>query len=160
MLIFIWVLIIILILVSLIGIIVPMVPDIFLLWLAFLLSYFTGAFAELSIYFWLVLIVITVLNLFSDLAGNIFLGKRFNISRAGKIGYFLGFIIGLIFLGPLGVIIGPFIIVFIITLIQKKDIKKAINSIKALLLIMVSSMFFRLFLQLIMIFWFFWSILY
>lgn len=54
--------------------------------------------------------------------------KKFGGSKAGIIGTTLGLIIGLIFLGPFGIIIGPFAGAYIGELINKSDSKTALRA--------------------------------
>ncbi|GAA0738676.1 hypothetical protein GCM10009431_06830 [Gaetbulibacter jejuensis] len=54
--------------------------------------------------------------------------KRFGGSKAGMIGTTIGLIIGLIFLGPFGIIIGPFFGALIGELINKSEFDKAVKA--------------------------------
>jgi len=54
--------------------------------------------------------------------------KKFGGSKAGIIGTTLGLIIGLIFLGPFGIIIGPFAGAYIGELINKSNSKTALRA--------------------------------
>ena len=54
--------------------------------------------------------------------------KRFGGTKAGMIGTTLGLIIGLIFLGPFGIIIGPFFGALIGELLNKSKVDKAVKA--------------------------------
>jgi hypothetical protein len=54
--------------------------------------------------------------------------KRFGGSKAGIIGTSIGLIFGLIFLGPFGIIIGPFLGAFIGEILNKTKFNKAVKA--------------------------------
>lgn len=95
---------------GIIGVLLPMVPGgVPLVWLgAVLFSYATGftliSWAWLSALF--VLAAITVLiDIFAPILG----AKKFKASRAGILGSFAGLLLGILILGPIGIILGPFL---------------------------------------------------
>ena len=99
---------IILILVGLLGCILPIIPGPPLSFLGLLILHFTD-FAEYTTNFLLILafiaIIVTVLDYIVPIWGT----KKFGGSKAGMWGATIGMIIGIIFLGPLGLILGPLV---------------------------------------------------
>ena len=69
--------------------------------------------------------------------------KRFGGSRAGIIGTSIGLIIGLIFLGPFGIIIGPFLGALFGELINKSEFNKAFKAAFGSFLGFIASTFIK-----------------
>ena len=99
---------IILIIVGLLGCILPIIPGPPLSFLGLLILHFTD-FAEYTTNFLLIVafiaIVVTVLDYIVPIWGT----KKFGGTKAGMWGATIGMIIGMIFLGPLGLILGPLV---------------------------------------------------
>lgn len=92
--------------VGLIGTVVPVLPGAPLAWAGLLLTYFSR-YTNMSI---LALVLTGILALFVSIADNVFpsvMTKKSGGSRAGTIGSVVGLILGF-FVGPVGVILGPF----------------------------------------------------
>ncbi len=101
---------IILILVGLLGCILPIIPGPPISFLGILVLHFTKfGESEYSTNFLLILafvaIIVTVLDYIVPIWGT----KKFGGSKAGMWGATIGMIIGMIFLGPLGLILGPLV---------------------------------------------------
>ena len=92
---------------GIVGSFIPVIPGPPLSWVGLLVLHLTQA-VTLSTTFlvvtFIIAIGIAILDYFIPAMGT----KRFGGSRAGAIGTTVGLIIGLIFLGPIGLIIGPF----------------------------------------------------
>ncbi len=99
---------IILILVGLIGCVLPIIPGPPLSFLGILTLHFTK-FAEYSTNFLLILAFIAILVTVLDYIVPIWGTKKFGGTKAGMWGAAIGMIIGMIFLGPLGLILGPLV---------------------------------------------------
>ena len=150
----IWIIIILLFIASLVGVVVPVLPDTILLWAAFLLSRIWGNFPAFPLSFWVGMIFITLFILGSDFISNAVFTKKYGASRWGIIGALAGIILGMIFLGPIGIILGPFILVFIITYLENQDQAQAFRSAWGTVLAFFSSIAVKFTLQLVMIVWF------
>ncbi len=149
-----WTGIIILFAASLIGIIVPVVPEMVLLWSGLLLARF-GLNLILPVSFWLGMILISVLVIGSDLFSNIYFVKKYGGSKWAVLGVLVGLIPGMIFLGPAGIFVGPFFMVFIIGLVEGKEINAALKNALGVLTGFFSSTVIKVILELVMIIWFF-----
>ena len=69
-------------------------------------------------------IAIWILDYFIPAIGT----KKFGGSRAGMIGTTIGLLIGIFFLGPFGIIIGPFLGALVGELLNKTDSNKAVKA--------------------------------
>lgn len=99
---------IILIIVGLLGCILPIIPGPPLSFLGILVLHFTH-FAEFSTNFLVILALIATLVTILDYIVPIWGTKKFGGTKAGMWGATIGMIIGMIFLGPFGLILGPFV---------------------------------------------------
>ena len=112
---------------GIIGSFLPILPGPLTSWFGLLIFHLTDAVAMN----WTFLIITLVIALAIWLLDYIIpaIGtKKFGGSKAGMIGTTLGLIVGLIFLGPFGIIIGPFVGAYIGELINKSDSKTALKA--------------------------------
>jgi len=114
-------------LIGFLGAVLPVIPGPILSWVGILILHFTE-YAEYSTTFLVVsaiiVIAITVLDYLIPIWGT----KKFGGTKAGVTGSTVGLIVGL-FLGPVGIILGPFFGALIGELIANKDdFSKAIKS--------------------------------
>lgn len=114
----------ILLILGLIGCVIPAIPGPPLSFLSMLLLEYThwGNFdSDLLWTFGLIAVVVTVLDYIVPIWGT----KKFGGSKAGIWGASIGLVIGL-FLGPLGIVFGPFAGAFVGELTQNTDTNKAL----------------------------------
>ncbi|MEM9052147.1 MAG: DUF456 domain-containing protein [Bacteroidota bacterium] len=109
------------------GAVLPVIPGPILSWVGILVLHFTS-FAEYSTSFLVVsaviVIAITVLDYFIPIWGT----KKFGGTKAGVTGSTIGLVVGL-FLGPVGIILGPFAGALVGELLANKDdFSKALKS--------------------------------
>lgn len=150
-----WILIYILFGVSLVGVVLPVVPDTIPLWGGILLYRFILSPAPLPLMFWIGMVVLSGVIILADyLTGAIFV-KRYGGSRLAVIAAIIGIIIGISLLGPVGIIIGPFVTVYIVGLIEKKSSEKALKVAFGTIVGFFSSAVVKLLLQSLMLIWFF-----
>ncbi len=118
-----------LILVGFIGSALPVIPGPPLSWLGYLMLRWTGYVADNENYdtaLWIMLffvILVTVLDYVVPVWGT----KKWGGSRAGMIGATAGLIVGL-FLGPLGIVLGPFAGAFLGELVTGKKERDALRA--------------------------------
>jgi uncharacterized protein YqgC (DUF456 family) len=103
---FLLVLAILLIITGLLGCVLPVLPGPPFSFLGLLLIHFTR-FADFSITFLVIAAVIAVIVTILDYIVPIWGTKKFGGTKAGMWGATIGLIIGMVFLGPLGMILGP-----------------------------------------------------
>ncbi len=114
--------------IGIIGSFLPVLPGPFTSWIGLLLLYFTSVIPHDWVFIGItfgVAIAVWVLDYLVPVWGT----KRFGGTKYGMIGSSVGLIIGLLFLGPFGIIIGPFAGAFIGELLQNsEDVSKALKA--------------------------------
>ena len=115
-----------LMLTGIVGCLVPVLPGPPLSYLGLVVIHFTR-FADVSQKLFIILGVIAVVVTVLDYIVPIWGTRHFGGSKYGARGATVGLIIGL-FLGPPGIIIGPFIGAFVGELIFKDDVKYALKA--------------------------------
>ncbi|MGM8365395.1 DUF456 domain-containing protein [Virgibacillus sp. W0181] len=149
-----WFIIIVLFILSFVGIIFPLIPAALVLWIGFLLYHFFINGEQLTLIFWIAMGVWTILLIGSDIIANSYFVKRFGGSKWGERGAVIAVIIGSFIVPPFGILIVPFITVFIIEMIQRHDLKEAMLAAVGSLIAFLSGAFAKIIIQLIMIIWF------
>jgi len=149
-----WIIIIIFFILALLGILIPMLPDILLLWAGILTAKFALG-TILPPFFWWVLIFATIFFLSSDFITNTYFIKKHGGSKWAVLSVLTGIILGLLFLGPAGVIIGPVIAVFLVGILEGKSGKTAIKGVQVVIFSLLSSVILKIVLMVLLIIWFF-----
>ncbi|HOB83603.1 MAG TPA: DUF456 domain-containing protein, partial [Bacteroidales bacterium] len=116
----------ILMLIGIIGCLVPVLPGPPLSYLGLILLHISR-FAQFSKSILITLAIVTVVVTIVDYVVPIWGTKKFGGSKYGTRGATVGLIIGL-FLGPAGIIIGPFLGAIVGELIFKDDMKYAVKA--------------------------------
>ncbi|MHA7058800.1 DUF456 domain-containing protein [Aquimarina sp. M1] len=115
-------------LVGVIGSFLPILPGPFTSWIGLLILHFTSITPQNRTFLGVTLgisILVWVLDYIVPAWGT----KRFGGTKYGMIGSSIGLIVGLLFLGPFGIIIGPFTGAFIGELIKDhNDSSKALKA--------------------------------
>ena len=114
-------------LLGLAGGILPIIPGPPLSYLGILFLHFTSRYSFDSNFLWIwagVTVVVYVLDFVIPAWGT----KKFGGSKKGVWGSILGLIIGMIFFGPFGIILGPFVGAFAGELIAGKDQQSALKA--------------------------------
>ena len=124
----------ILIALGLVGTFLPFIPSVPLAWLAILLFAYSTAFAKISLTVVLIFLGVTVFTVILDFLAPIIGAKKFNATKNGVIGSSVGLILGIMFLGPIGIIIGPFAGAFIGEIIGGRNYQDALRSAKGALI--------------------------
>lgn len=113
--------------VGLLGCILPIIPGPPISYASLLLLHITdkAQFSTSQLLIWLFLVVIVqVLDYFTPMIGSKYSGG----SKWGSWGCLIGSIVGIIFLGPWGIVIGPFGGAFIGELLGDRSAKDALKS--------------------------------
>lgn len=143
---------------GLIGTILPVLPGAILIFSGMLIYGFMTRFVTLNIYFFilqgLVLVIIFFVDYLASAAGT----RRFGGSKQAAWGAVAGTIIGLIFIGPLGVVIGPFLGALAIELLRGTKINQAIRVGLGTLAGILGGTVFKLSAEILMIVYFFMRI--
>ncbi|MEI3604108.1 DUF456 family protein [Pseudogracilibacillus sp. SE30717A] len=154
----IWALIIVLFIVSMIGVFVPVIPAVALIWLGFILYHFFLEPHQLSVFFWVVMAVFTIILVIADLLTNRYFVNKFGGTKGSQWGAIIGVIIGTFIYPPLGIIVVPLILVFLIEMVQHKTAKEASLASVGALAGFLSGVIAKFLIQFIMIAWFFITI--
>ncbi|GEN33580.1 DUF456 domain-containing protein [Aneurinibacillus danicus] len=158
-----WSIIGILFLLSLIGVVVPVIPDALLVWIAFLIYQFAIDSTVLSWTFWVPMTVLTLFLIGADMLSNIYFVKKYGGDKWSMFAAVAGIILGPIvlgaFLGPLSIVVGPFLAVFLVELIRNGGTQKSLRIALGTVLGFLSSTVAKIVIQLIMIVWFFIAVL-
>src|SRR5665648_255597 len=99
---------IILFLVGIAGTILPVLPGVILIYAGMVIYGFMTGFETLTLYFFIVQAVAFAVILGIDFVASAIGTKHYNGSKQAAAGAVVGTILGIIFLGPLGIVIGPF----------------------------------------------------
>lgn len=99
----------ILMIVGLVGVVLPVLPGVPLAWVGLFLYALAGGFEKISIAATVIFFVLMLITLAIDFVAPMLGAVKNRASRWGILGVFLGFIIGIITLGPWGIILGPFL---------------------------------------------------
>jgi uncharacterized protein len=143
---------------SLAGVFIPVIPDALLVWAAFLLYRFGIGEVSLGWSFWLPMTVLTLFLIAADMLANMYFVKRYGGDKwsmfAAVAGVILGPLLLGVFLGPFSIIVGPFLAVFAVGIVQKNDAQRSLQMAMGTVLGFLSSGVVKIIIQLIMIIWF------
>ncbi|WP_173916671.1 DUF456 domain-containing protein [Halobacillus sp. Marseille-Q1614] len=149
-----WILIILLFIASFASLIFPIIPGALVLWLGFLAYHFILDHTELTIFFWGVMIILTLSLFVADVIANSYWVKKYGGSKWGERSAAIGVIVGSFLIPPFGIIIIPFMIVLSVELFQKRSPDKALLAAVGSLLGFLSGTAAKIIIQLFMIIWF------
>ena len=107
---------------------VPMVPATLIIWGAALLQEVLVGFSELSALDWAWLVGLGLLAMTLDNIAAAYGAKRYGAGRGGIWGAVIGAFIGAIALGPVGVLIGPFLGALVAELLSGKNSREAVRA--------------------------------
>ncbi|MDF9407339.1 MAG: hypothetical protein A4E52_00254 [Pelotomaculum sp. PtaB.Bin013] len=140
---------------GIIGTIMPVLPGAPLIWLGMLIY---GIFVKFNNMSWLFFagqgLVVALVFLIDYLAG-VWGVKRYGGSKAAVWGSVIGGILGILLLGPFGLIFGPFIGAVAGELYRKSDLNKAFQVGIGTLIGFLGGTILKLAVEVLMIIWFF-----
>jgi uncharacterized protein YqgC (DUF456 family) len=113
---------------GLIGVVVPILPGIQLAWLGLLIYAWGTGFEKISLITVIVFLILTLLSLLLDYVVQVIGAKKFQASRFGLIGVFLGSLLGVFVFGFWGIILGPIIGAILGELLAARNIQQAFKS--------------------------------
>lgn len=146
-----WLIVIILFALSFIGLLFPIIPSVIAIWLGFIIYHFFINDMNLTLVFWVIMIVLTVILIISDFIASKYFVNTYGGSKKGEYAAMVGLIFGAFVLPPVGIIILPFITVLIVELFQQKTGQEALRSAIGSLIGFLSSMVVKVILQSMMI---------
>lgn len=154
----IWVVILGLFLLSFVALVYPALPSVSAVWAGFLFYHFFINSSELTTLFWFVMAIFTLFLLLSDIFARSLSVKKYGGTKLGEQVAGVSVIIGSFIYPPFGMILLPFIAVFLAEWIQKKSVNEAWNSAVGSLIGFFRGQIATAVIQLAMIVWFFITI--
>lgn len=113
---------------GMLGIVLPILPSIPLIWFgAFFYAVFTG-FSEITWKLLLLFALLTVFSIVIENIGNVYGARRFGATKWGIAGSILGSVAGFFWAGAIGLIVGPVIGTIIFEMIGGKNYAGAMKS--------------------------------
>jgi len=153
-----WIVVLVLFVLSFVALIYPVLPSVTAVWGGFLVYHFFLNSNELTTFFWLAMVILTAILLVADIFASSLSVKQFGGTKLGERIAAIAVIIGSFIYPPLGIIVLPFIAVFLAELIQDRSLKKAFISSVGSLIGFLTGRFAEGLIQLIMIIWFFLTV--
>jgi len=150
-----WTLIIICFALAFIALIKPIIPGVPVLWVGFLIYHFGINREELGLLFWIIMAIFTAFIFIVDFIANHYFLKKYGSTKTGERVGCLAVIVGSFIFPPFGLIIVPFISVFVTEKVQGKTNKEALKSSWATVISFLSSSLAKAILQIIMVILFF-----
>jgi len=136
---------------GLIGIFLPIVPGIPVVFIGMLIAAFVSKFSFISSTTIVVLGVLATLSLLSDYLSGTIGAKYSGAGILGIVGAIAGAVFGVSIMGPVGLILGPALGVFIFEMLSRKPIKKSARSASFTLFSTLAGIIFNILLALTMI---------
>jgi uncharacterized protein len=136
---------------SFVGLIYPILPSVLMIWVGVLVYHFGIDSDQISWISFAMLLLLTLLLFLADYLVNLHFVEKAGGSNWGKGAATIGLIAGSFVIPPFGVIVVPFVLVFIIELLQKKSFMEAIKVAFATLIAFLSGTFAKAVIQFIMI---------
>lgn len=146
-----WLFIIILFVLSFVGVFVPIIPSVLVIWVGFILYHIFINEEQLTIFFWLAMIIFTIILLGADFLMNYYFIDKFGGSKWSQWGAVVGVIVGVFIYPPIGILLVPFILVIVIELLQRKSFKSSLFSAIGALAGFLSGAVAKILLQAVMI---------
>ena len=117
-----------LVLASALAVLVPILPGVQFAWMGILIFAIATNFAFITWKILLIFLALVIFTMVLDFVVPILSAKKYKASRYGAFGSVLGGIFGIFILGPIGVILGPFIGTFLGEILVGKNEKDAAKS--------------------------------
>ncbi|KGP93221.1 membrane protein [Pontibacillus chungwhensis BH030062] len=149
-----WLIIILSFIFSYVGLVYPVLPSPLFLWISVLVYQFAVNGNELGLWYWITMVVLTIVLLISDIIINSKAVKHYGGTKWGERMAAIGVIIGSFVFPPFGVILVPFIFVFITEYIQKEDLQVALQSSKGAIIGFLGGTLAKFIIQTFIIGWF------
>jgi uncharacterized protein YqgC (DUF456 family) len=141
------------------GTFIPALPGAPLIFLGMLIYGYFDGFVHLNWTFYLLQGLAVIIVFLLDYLAGVWGVKRYGGSKIAVWGSIIGSIIGLIFLGPLGIILGPFLGAIAGELLMKKSAEQALRSGWGTVIGFLGGLMMKLTVEIAMIIWFFMVVL-
>lgn len=134
-----------------IGIFLPVVPGIPVIFIGMLVAAWIAKFSIISPTIIIVLGILATLSILSDYLSGVLGAKYSGAGILGIVGAIIGAIFGVSVMGPVGLILGPALGVFIFEMLARKRIKKSVRSAGFTLFSTLAGIIFNIILALSML---------
>ncbi|MFA5536860.1 MAG: DUF456 domain-containing protein [Bacillota bacterium] len=141
-----------------IGTIIPVLPGVTLIYGGMLLYGFMTGFSSLDANFFILQTLALLLIIATDFFASALGTRKFGGSKQSAWGAILGTIPGLIFLGPIGIILGPFLGAVLVEMLLGKEVRQAVNVGFGTLIGFIGGTLLKLIAETIMVVYFFMQI--
>lgn len=132
----------------------PFLPSVLFIWIGFLIYHFAISHQQLTMFFWVMMAIFSLLLFVADIIASSYFVKRFGGSKWGERSAAVAVIVGSFIIPPFGMIVLPIIVVILVELWQKQTLKNAIRASIGSMIGFLSGVFAKIIIQLIMIIWF------
>jgi uncharacterized protein YqgC (DUF456 family) len=122
-----WIVIIICFIAGLAGIVLPILPSVALVWAGVAVYHFFVDAYVLSWITWATMIFFSAVILIIDQLSNVVVVKRYGASKISTLASLVGALVGIFVIPPFGVVLVPFVLVFILELLQNRPVEKAFD---------------------------------
>jgi uncharacterized protein YqgC (DUF456 family) len=133
------------------GVILPFLPGAPIAWLGLLLFAYATDFVSITITTVLIFFGFTAFTIVLDIVTPLVGAKKYQASRYGVIGSFLGLLGGILLFGPLGIVLGPFLGALSGELLYGKETKEALRSAKGTIIGFLAGSIIKLTLIMVML---------
>lgn len=116
------------------GVILPFLPGVPIAWIGMLLFAYVTGFSVMTWNVLFVFLALTAVTIAIDAFGPLLGAKKYNASRWGVVGGMIGLILGVMLLGPIGLILGTFLGTFLGEIFSGKMEMEAFHSAKGVLM--------------------------
>lgn len=144
--------------VGILGTVLPVLPGAILVYAGMLLYGFMTNFSTLDVNFFLIQALVLLLIFSVDFIASVVSTQSFGGSRQAIWGAVIGTVLGIVFFGPLGVIIGPFLGAVAAELLRKESLDQAIRVGFGTIIGFLGGTFLKICAEVIMIVYFFMKI--
>jgi uncharacterized protein YqgC (DUF456 family) len=142
-----------------IGVIVPFLPGTPLAWAGMLLFAYATDFSELSLKTIFVFLGFTALAEALDVLAPLLGAKKYKASAYGMIGSFLGLLFGVMMMGPIGIVLGPFVGALAGEMLRGREPEEAMQSAKGTVIGFLAGSAIKLALIFVMLGFMIWSLI-
>ncbi|KFZ39884.1 MULTISPECIES: DUF456 domain-containing protein [Thermoactinomyces] len=121
-----WAIIILLFILAYVGLVAPALPDAPLMIAGFAVYHFLIDSEPLGFGFWITTLILAILLILVDYFSSSVAVKKYGGNAASVTAAIVGVVLFPFIMGPVGVIVGPFLCVFVLELLLKKSFSKAL----------------------------------
>ncbi len=143
---------------SFIALVYPVLPSITGVWAGFLLYHFGVNSNNLTSFFWIIMGLFTLILLFADIFSSSLSVEKYGGSQLGKQVAGVSVVVGSFVYPPIGIIVLPFLAVFLAEWSQKRSLRESWNAALGSLVGFLRGQMATAVIQLLMIIWFFFTI--